>query len=110
VEAVIGQARGVSNIDALFTSVDEADLREPLEHFVASALFDAGVWASPRTSDGIAALRVVERGDGGERVVTWSLFFDIDAARMSERRARNAIDCMQAATDVEWRVSLGGTE
>ncbi len=127
----------MSTLDALFSWVDEADLREPLERFIARALVDAGVWASTRTSDGITKLRVVERApthlrvcgklykvdqtkrafwvdiersDCVERGMTWSLFFDVDRTPMSGRRACDAVDWIKAASDVEWNVSLSGVE
>lgn len=112
----------------------EGDLREALESFISDRLHEAGVWSSPRVSDGVSSYRVVERGPGRIRLcgriweigqtqrsfcvdvewhddppgAIWKLFFDIDDVAMSPRRARLAIDAIDDPTHVPWRVALTG--
>jgi hypothetical protein len=90
---------------------------DALDRFVGTCLTDAGLWESPRTSDGISDIvRVVERSPQRLRVsgriwsidqvlhtfwlelqrapsgddMIWCLYFDI--AESSPRRTRNALD------------------
>jgi hypothetical protein len=122
-------------LQALRALEGEGDLRELLESFISHRLYEAGVWSSPRTSDGVSSYRVVERGPGGMRLcgriweidqtqhsfcvdvewqegarpgATWRLFFDIDDTAMSPRRAHLAIDAIDDPTQVQWRVALTG--
>lgn len=122
-------------LQALRALEGETDLREPLESFISHRLHEAGVWSSPRASDGISSYRVVERGPGRVRLcgriweidqtqhsfcldvewqeeaqsgAIWRLFFDIDDTAMSPRRARLAIDAIDDPTQVQWRVALTG--
>jgi hypothetical protein len=102
-----------------------------LEWFIGTCLFEAGVWASPRTSDGVNAIeRVLERGldvlrgcgtiweidqslhafwleieRTGDRFA-WRLYYDVIAS--SERRARNAMSNHDRPEDLEWRATLAG--
>src|SRR5262249_3608575 len=95
-------------------------------------LFEADVWESPRTSDGIPHLRIVESAPERMRLcgriytidqvlhsfwldlerepdgsaVSWALFFDVVAD--SPRRERDAIDVHDQASDIDWRVTLTG--
>ena len=106
---------------------------DALDWFVGNCLSDAGIWDSPRTSDGIQAIeRVLERGpnvlrvcgriwdidqtlhtfwleiardDEGERF-GWFLYFDV--AESSARRARNALDNYSRADDIAWHAKLTG--
>lgn len=120
---------------ALRALESEGDLREPLESFVSHRLHEAGVWSSPRVSDGVSSYRLVERGAGRMRLcgqiweidqtqhwfcidvewqegtpptAIWKLFFDVDDTDMSPRRARLAIDSIDDPAQVQWRVALTG--
>jgi hypothetical protein len=131
------QARGVSTLDTLFSLDPESDVREWLEQFVSRALADAGVWSSPRVSDGVMSYRMVdrtptrvricgriwdidqklrpfwldmERGHAPGAPTTWTLYFDIDVASLSPRRARNILDTTQDPTDIAWVVKMTGSE
>jgi hypothetical protein len=116
----------------------EGDLsRQSLESFIANRLYDAGVWPSPRASDGIASHREIERTPDLLRVcgevwhidqtrhtfwldvtwehgpqyrATWTLFFSIDTTGMTPRRARQAIEVIQEPEQVSWRATLTGNE
>ena len=102
---------------------NERESIDALDLFVSDRLFEAGVWESPRTSDGIVQVRIVEsepeRMSIGGRIysidqelhsfwldlereavgssVRWALFFDVVAD--SARRARDAIDCYDHANE-----------
>lgn len=105
---------------------------DALDSFIGDRLVEAGVWESPRTSDGIVSLRVVECEPNclcvcgriheidqtlhsfwldltceasGSRV-NWAVYFDPIAS--SPRRERNAIDTVDRAEDLDWRVALAG--
>jgi hypothetical protein len=130
------QAHGVSSLEALLSLDTGADPRDAIELFVARALFGAGLWSSPRRSDGIASYRIVEQEPTRIRVCgkiweidqtlhpfwldvehhaapafsTWTLYFDIDATLASTRRARLALDTILDPGDVTWRVTLTGHE
>lgn len=105
---------------------------DALDAFISGRLFEASVWDSPRTSDGIEHVRLVEYRPDRVRVcgrifqidqslhsfwldleregsgigVTWSLYFDVVAN--SPRRRRNAIDTYDHANEIDWRVALAG--
>ena len=120
----------------------DADLRtlfvlEPpdtgaLASFVSHRLFEAGIWESPRSSDGIEQVRVVEcqparlsvctrifhidqtlhwfwldlaRANPGTKI-SWTLHFDF--VHGPSRRDRDAIHLCHRADDITWRVSLTG--
>lgn len=112
-------------------SVEPGETDE-LDAFISRRLFEAGVWSSPRTSDGLEHLRVlewerervslcgriyeidqtlrsfwldVERAPSGLGV-TWRLAFDMVCD--SPRRERNALDTRQHADELDWRVVLSG--
>jgi hypothetical protein len=130
------QAHGVSSLEAMLSLDTAADPRDAIELFIARALFDAGIWSSPRTSDGIPSYRVLEQGLTRVRVCgqiwqidqtvhlfwldierraapessTWTLHFDIDATSMSARRARQAFDVIQDPADITWVHTLAGRE
>jgi hypothetical protein len=131
------QARVVSTLDTLFSLDLESDARGWLEQFVSRALADAGVWSSPRVSDGVMSYRMVdrastrmrmngriwdidqklhpfwldvERGGAPGAPATWTLYFDIDTASLSPRRARKVLDTIQDPTDIAWVVKLTGSE
>jgi hypothetical protein len=102
-----------------------------LEWFIGTCLFEAGVWESPRTSDGIVAIeRVGEQGPealrargqiweidqslhafwleierAGDRFA-WRLYYDVIAS--SERRAWDALSSHERAEDIEWRAAIAG--
>ena len=82
-------------------------------------LHEAGVWDSPRVSDGIIYTRMVKAGVCGRLYEidqtlhafwleregpTWRLYYDVIAS--SPRRARNAIDEHDDPTEIEWRFVL----
>lgn len=126
-----GETLRTAEVDlrALF-ALDSGPSDALVESFISQRLFEANVWESPRTSDGIEHLRIVEcepervRVSGriftidqtlhsswldierSDRGVTWALYFDSVAS--SPRRARNAIDTFDQATDINWRVTLTG--
>ena len=105
---------------------------DALDSFIGHRLFEAGVWESPRTSDGIPHLRIVERAPRSVRAcgqvyeidqslrsfwldlrrettendVAWSLHFDVVGSSPAEQR--NAIDVCDQAEKIDWRVILTG--
>jgi hypothetical protein len=105
---------------------------DALDLFISHRLFEAGVWQSPRTSDGIVQLRIVESAPQRIRVsgriysidqalhsfwlnierasrgnaVSWALFFDVVAG--SPRCEMNVIDLYDEASQIDWRVTLAG--
>jgi hypothetical protein len=126
---------GVNVLETLRALEGASDLSETLESFVSHRLSEAGVWSSPRVSDGVSSYRVVERGPKGMRLCgwireidqtqhsflvdvkweredqsggNWKLFFDVDDTAMSPRRARLAIDAIEDPSQVPWRVELTG--
>jgi hypothetical protein len=103
---------------------------DALDWFVGSCLADAGLWESPRTSDGISNIdRVIERTPDALRVCgriwniaqtihtfwleiardndrfCWFLYFDIAE---SSRRARNAVDNQAVPDEIEWVARIAG--
>jgi hypothetical protein len=103
-----------------------------LESFLGDRLHEAGVWESPRSSDGISALREIERTSVRARLcgqiweiveqslhafwldversaddVRWTLYFG--AIVDSPRRARNAAYALSDPGEVEWNVTLSGS-
>ncbi|HVK77912.1 MAG TPA: hypothetical protein VM734_31615 [Kofleriaceae bacterium] len=115
----------------LFDRVATAD-RDDLEEVLATLLHAAGVWDSPRTSDGVDRWRVVTREPTRVRLcgrvwtidqqlhgfwldvrrddpaapATWTLYLDVDDP--SRRRARDAIDLIDAPDQVAWRHTVSG--
>ncbi len=109
---------------------DEETSRDELALFIGKRLTEAGIWESPRVSDGISTLRAVERTqccvrfcgqiwDIGQTLHTfwldieqsndelaWTLHFDplVD----SPRRARNIGLALADPNEVEWRATLSG--
>lgn len=105
---------------------------DALDWFLASCLCEGGIWDRPRTSDGISAIRVLERGPDTLRVAGhiweinqslhafrlelertdladrfgWVLHFDV--IETSARRARDALSNHQSAAEIEWRAKLEG--
>ena len=102
-----------------------------LEAFIASRLFEQGVWESRRVSDGVEHARAVEWSAERVRVcgriyeidqtlrsfwldlertpsgnVAWALHFDVVAD--SRGHARNAIDIHDRAEGIDWCVDLAG--
>jgi hypothetical protein len=55
-------SHSVSSLEALLSLDAAADPRDAIELFISRVLFEAGVWSSPRTSDGIPSFRIIERG------------------------------------------------
>jgi hypothetical protein len=140
--AVAGLGRHRSNEEAIeahrlavLLALDPAgDVSGHVERLVAGALFDAGVWTSPRESDGIQSLRVIERSPGRLRVcgkiwdigqtlhpfwldiedreasgsTEWTLHFDIDENSTGRRRARHAPDVIREPGEVSWVHTLTG--
>jgi hypothetical protein len=122
--------------DPLFMLLpQEGSAAEALERFIADVLHQAGDWGSPRTSDGISAWRVVERGPTRVRLagriheisqtvssfwldlerdgkrpeqVHWTLYFDVVPGPRSPRRADIATDLIGAPEEAEWRVTRMG--
>jgi len=119
------------NIDLRSLFSLEPGQTDALDAFIGHRLFEAKVWASPRTSDGITHLRVVECEPERLRVcgrifeidqtlhsfwldlerehsgsgVTWALYFDVAG---SPRTQQNAIDTYDDAREIDWRVALAG--
>lgn len=104
---------------------------DALESFICQRLFQANIWESVRTSDGIPHLRIVEYAPERVRIcgriftidqalhsfwldieptgrggVSWALYFDVVAA--SPRHERNAIDTFDQPEKINWRVTLTG--
>jgi hypothetical protein len=101
-----------------------------LEIFIGERLCEAGIWESPRTSDGFHLLREIERTPNHTRLcgqiweivhqtlhtfwldverrddVRWTLYFD--TVTSSPRRDRNLAYVLERPEDVEWRVTLTG--
>ena len=65
----------------MFSPEPTNDLSDLLESFVAGTLADAGVWSSPRVSDGLVAYRIVERGP--TRVRVCGRIWEIDQTQRS---------------------------
>lgn len=117
------------NLSSVFSlKVGQSD---ELESFIGHRLFEAGVWKSSRTSDGIQHLRVVECKPESLRVcgrifeidqtlhsfwldlqpasegsVAWTLHFGIIGGSSSHQR--NAVDAYDHADKIEWRITLKG--
>jgi hypothetical protein len=106
---------------------------DALDRFVSTCLADAGLWESPRTSDGVQDIvRLVERSPERLRVcgriwsidqvlhtfwlelqreamvgqLTWFLYFDI--AESTPRRTRNALGDHDRPEDIHWFARLAG--
>ena len=106
---------------------------DALDTFVSCCLSDAGLWDSPRTSDGVPGIeRFLERSPQRLRVcgriwsidqvlhtfwlellreavegqLTWSLYFDV--AESSPRRARSAVQSHDRPEDIHWVATLAG--
>ena len=106
---------------------------DALDRFVSTCLADAGVWASPRTSDGVQNIdRVLDRSperlqicgriwsidqvlhtfwlelqrEAADGQMTWALYFDVAAS--SPRRARNAVHDHDRPEDIHWVATLAG--
>lgn len=103
-----------------------------LDWFIGSCLYDGGIWDSPRTSDGIHSIRVLEHASDELRVCgriweidqslhtfwlelrrdgagdRFALFLYFDVIETSARRAQNALDSHDNPEDVQWRAKLAG--
>jgi hypothetical protein len=105
---------------------------DALDWFIGSCLCEGGIWEHQRTSDGISAIRVLERGPETLRVAgqiweinqsrhmfwlelerddvpdrfAWVLHFDV--IETSARRARNALSNHEDAEEIEWRAKVMG--
>jgi len=122
--------------DPLFLLIPEENAAaDKLENFIADALYRADIWNSPRTSDGITFLRVVERDPtrvrfsgriyeiaqvvhsfwldierdkGRPEQVNWTLYFDIIPGSWSPRRISTIAEAIEVPEQVEWEVALKG--
>jgi hypothetical protein len=114
-----------------------AERRTPadeLERFLGEALHAAGVWSSPRDSDGVHARAFDALADGGLQVrgqiwtvedqvlhsvwlvfepvaesagkLRWTLYFDVDAP--SPRKRRDAWDLAARPEDITWHTTIHG--
>jgi hypothetical protein len=124
-------ARLVVDLEALISLAPGQT--DALDRFVSTCLADAGLWESPRTSDGVSEIvRVVETSRDRLRVcgriwsidqvrhtfwlelqreaagdeMTWFLYFDV--AESSPRRTRNALDDHDRPEDIHWFATLAG--
>jgi len=103
---------------------------EALDVFIGERLTDAGIWRSARVSDGISAMRTVEKSQSHARFcgqiwdidqtlhtfwldiessnddVDWTLYFD--PVEDSPRHARNLVYALARPDEVDWRVTLSG--
>ncbi len=106
-----------------------------LEQAVASCLHAAGVWTSPRRSDGVPWYRAVERTDARVRVcgrlftigqveyMFWldverspdnekdgrvTLWFDADVSALSPRAGRSILELLRDPADIAWKVNVPG--
>jgi hypothetical protein len=119
------------DLDALSSLIAEPS--DTLDGFVSACLADAGVWKSPRTSDGVQGIeRVLEHSPERLRIcgriwsidqelhtfwlelqrradseITWRLCFDVVGS--SPRRARNAVHDHDRPDEIEWSTMLAGT-
>lgn len=109
---------------------------DSLDRFVSERLYEARVWSSPRTSDGVHTRRVVEcngarigiagriwdiaqvlhafwltveREEDEPRRVTWTLFFELADQELSPRRRQNLVDVADRADDIAWEHVFSGT-
>ena len=106
---------------------------QALDWFIGSCLCDGDVWESPRTSDSILWMRIVEREARRVQVcgkiysidqvlhafwfaverddvtggIRWSLHFDLDESL--PRRMRGAFESCERADQVAWSIELAGT-
>jgi hypothetical protein len=122
--------------DPLFILIpEENSAADKLEKFIAEALYQAEIWNSPRTSDGITFWRVVERDPtrvrfsgriyeiaqvdhsfwldlerdkGCTEKINWTLYFDVISGSWSPRRASMAVEVIDVPEQAEWRVALKG--
>jgi hypothetical protein len=122
--------------DPLFILIPQEDSPAlELEGFIADVLYRAGVWNSPRVSDGISLLRVVERSSMLARIggkiheisqevhsfwlelkrdenrpeqFNWMLYFDIVLDSLTPRRVATAIEAIDLPEQVSWRIALTG--
>lgn len=108
-------------------------VRGAIEAFVSTRLADAGIWPSARASDGVGAYRFVERTATEVRLVgriwtiadqvehhfwldlerrdatlSWTLHFEVDPVRRSERQTRHLVDALARRDDVEWLNEIHG--
>jgi len=117
---------------AALLSVDPGP-QAALDWFIGSCLYEANVWESPRTSDGLHSIaRVLERGpdclnvcgriwtidqtihafwlqvrrDGTDDRYSWFLAFEV--AYASSRKAENALDNHDRPEDIEWHARISG--
>ncbi len=112
--------------------LSEPDETDALDAFISERLCEAGVWGSPRRSDGIKRVRVVEfepacvrvcgwiyevdqtlhsfwldlQREGSGTSVAWALYFNVIAS--TPRQTRDAIDLYDRAEQLEWQVALVG--
>jgi hypothetical protein len=110
--------------------VSFAETAEELDVFIGERLADAGVWRSARVSDGISAMRTVEKSQSRARFcgqiwdidqtlhtfwldfetsnddIDWTLYFD--PIEDSPRRVRNLFYTLSRPDEVDWRVTLSG--
>jgi hypothetical protein len=123
-------------LEALIEIACAENPRDYVEQFVASRLAEGDVWDSPRVSDGVSLCRLIERAPervricgkiweidpqiersfwldvewhhGSQREANWTLYFDIDVALLSARRARHAAVVIAEPGEVAWHVVLTG--
>ncbi len=122
-----------TDLRTLFSTIDQigARDRDAIDRFISHCLFKSGVWASPRTSDGIQRIRLLEHTSNTlnlagwihhidqslhafwldlrsttETALTWRLNFGLKAS--SPRLERNAIDAHDSPHQIDWRVVLSG--
>jgi hypothetical protein len=102
---------------------------EAVESFLAQRLNESDVWSSPRHSDGVSSLRVVESTSSRLRVCGWiwtidqtehafwleldraenkpgvhlTLFYDLELDGRSRSRALRVLDALQHPVNATWR-------
>ncbi len=129
---------GASLIDRLLAGDKgeyERSYADALEQAIVSCLHTAGVWTSPRRSDGVPWYRPVERtearvrvcgriftigqveytfwldaerpaGDGTDGQLT--LWFDADTSALAPRAARSILELIREPSDIAWNVTVPG--
>jgi len=128
--AITSQEFGMAMPRGTIGCVSFKEAPEELDAFIGERLADAGVWRSARVSDGISALRTLEKNQSRARFcgqiwhidqtlhtfwldiessndhIDWTLYFD--PIEDSPRNARNLVHSLSRPDEVDWRVTLSG--
>ncbi|HKQ73725.1 MAG TPA: hypothetical protein VJ810_08375 [Blastocatellia bacterium] len=122
--------------DSMLILIPQEDApTDKLRSFIEDVLYQAGVWESPRMSDGISSWRLVESDPSRVRLcgriyeisqevypfwldlardkerheqVNWTLYFDFAFAPLNPRRSAMVTEVIDVPEQAEWRVALMG--